>query len=86
MSLQRILFLPNKLAEHCKYGCLREKMIRDRIVVGIGDAKLSEKLQLNPKLDLATAIVQGRQHEDVKKPASYCAGSRITRPSGCTVI
>ena len=42
-------------------------MIRDRIVVGIRDAKLSEKMQLNPKLDLATAIVQVRQHEEVKK-------------------
>lgn len=40
-------------------------MIRDRIVVGIRDAKLSEKLQLNP--NLATAIVQVSQHEEVKK-------------------
>ena len=42
-------------------------MIRDRIVVGIRDAKLSERLQLNPNLDLATAILQVRQHEEVKK-------------------
>ncbi len=56
-----------KLAEHCNYGILREEMIRDRIVVRILDAKLSEKLQLNPNLDLATAILQVRQHEEVKK-------------------
>ena len=55
----------HKLAEHCKYGVLREELIR--IVVGIRDAKLSEKMQLNPKLDLATAIVQVKQHEEVKK-------------------
>jgi len=43
-----------KLAEHCKYGTLHKEMIRDRDVVGIRDATLSEKLQLNPNLDLAT--------------------------------
>lgn len=57
----------HKLAEHCNYGVLREEMIRDRIVVGIRDAKLSERLKLNPNLDLATAILQVRQHEEVKK-------------------
>jgi hypothetical protein len=30
------------LAEHCKYGALREEMIRDRIVVGLRDSKLAE--------------------------------------------
>ena len=56
----------HKMAEHCNYGDLREEMIRDKIVVGIRDAGLSETLQLNAKLDLATAIAQVRQHEDVK--------------------
>ena len=34
------------LAEHCKYGSLQSEMIRDRIVVGLHDRKLSERLQL----------------------------------------
>ena len=34
------------LAEHCGYEALHDEMIRDRIVVGIQDRKLSEKLQL----------------------------------------
>ena len=34
------------LAEHCGYGLLHDEMIRDRIVVGIIDSRLSEKLQL----------------------------------------
>ena len=34
------------LAEHCNFGTLTDEMIRDRIVVGLLDAKLSEKLQL----------------------------------------
>jgi len=34
------------LAEHCNFGTLTDEMIRDRIVVGLLDAKLSEKLHL----------------------------------------
>ena len=42
-------------------------MIQDRIVVGLQDAKLSEKLQLNPALTLPKALNQARQSEAVKK-------------------
>ena len=34
------------LTEHSEYGTLGEEMIRDRIVVGMLNAKLAEKLQL----------------------------------------
>ena len=54
------------LAEHCRYGSLRDQMIRDRIVVGIRNSKLSEKLQLDPNLTLASAITHVRQSEAVK--------------------
>ena len=40
------------LAEHCDYKDLHDEMIRDRIVVGLKDAPLSEKLQLDSKLTL----------------------------------
>ena len=39
-----------RLAEHCGYGVLHNEMIRDGIVVGLRDAKLSEKLQMDPDL------------------------------------
>ena len=55
------------LVEHCEYGELRNEMIRDRIVVGLTDASLAEKLQLNPELTLETAITKARQSEMVKK-------------------
>ena len=55
------------LAEHCNFGTLTDEMIRDRIVVGLLDAKLSEKLQLNPELTLPKATNQARQREAVKK-------------------
>ena len=54
------------LAEHCGYGNLHDEMIRDRIVVGIRNSKLSEKLQLDSELTLATAVTQARQVEAVK--------------------
>ena len=42
-------------------------MIRDRIVVGILDCHLSEKLQMEPELTLEKAVTQVRQSESVKK-------------------
>lgn len=55
------------LAEHCQFKDLREELIRDRIVVGLQDARLSEKLQLDPELTLEKAITVVRQSESVKK-------------------
>ena len=41
-------------------------MIRDRLVVGLLDARLSEKLQLKDSLTLDTAVKEARQTEAVK--------------------
>ena len=38
------------LAETCEFQTLREELIRDRIVVGVYDRRLSEKLNLNHRL------------------------------------
>ena len=57
----------HKLAENCGFGALKEELIRDRIVVGIRDKRLSERLQMNPDLTLAKAIQKVRQSETVKK-------------------
>ena len=43
------------LAEHCAYGQLHNEMIRDRLVVGLLDASLSEKMQLDAELTLDKA-------------------------------
>ena len=55
------------LSEHCEFGALREEMIRDRIVVGILNSKLSRKLQLERDLKLADAVSQARQDETVRQ-------------------
>ncbi|XP_021340612.1 uncharacterized protein K02A2.6-like, partial [Mizuhopecten yessoensis] len=58
------------LIEHCEYGALKEEMIRDRIVVGIRDSRMSEKLQLDANLTLEKAVTQVRQREAVQKQQS----------------
>ena len=49
------------LAKHCDNGALHDQMIRDRLVVGLRDAALSEKLQMDADLSLQTAISSARQ-------------------------
>jgi plasmid maintenance system antidote protein VapI len=55
------------LAQYCDFADLKEEMLRDRIVVGVKNRKLSEKLQLNTKLTLDTAVTMVRQFESVQK-------------------
>ena len=65
----------HKSAEYCSYGGLREEMIRDRLVVGLQDATVSLKLQMDPELTLKKAIIVASQSETVKKQQS------VVRPS-----
>ena len=60
----------NALAEHCGYGDLRDEMIRDRLVVGIRDRKLLERLQLDDDLTLDKEIRQVCQSEMVDQQQS----------------
>ena len=53
------------LAENCEYGAMEEEMIRDRLVVGIRDTALSEKLQMDSALTLESAKKLIRQREAV---------------------
>lgn len=55
------------LVEHCNYAALKDELIRDRIVVGVRDRQLAQKMQLDDKLTLEKAINMSRQHEAVKK-------------------
>jgi len=61
-SVEAFITSLHSLAEHCSYGELREEMIRDRIVVGLQNGRLAEKLQLT----LEKAVNQARQSEAVK--------------------
>ena len=55
------------LSETCNYGELTNEMIHDRIVVGIRDDSVAERLQIDHELTLDKAISIARQGETLKK-------------------
>jgi len=63
------------LAKYCNYGALNDEMIRDRIIVGLLDSRLSEKLQMDPELTLVKAVNSARQTELVKKQQAVVRGT-----------
>ena len=50
-----------EIAEHCDSTTSRDQQIRDRIVIGILDKNVSQKLQLKADLTLEAAIQIARQ-------------------------
>ena len=64
------------LVENCNYGNLKEEMLRDRIVVGIRDQKLSETLQLDAGLTLEKAETSVRQREAVREQKRELDGDK----------
>ena len=56
-----------KLSKSCNYGRLADELVRDRLVVGIRDQKLSEQLQLDDKLDLQKAVDKITQSEMIRE-------------------
>ena len=70
------------MIDFCEYEeRFKEEMLRDRLVVGIRDKALSEKLQLDSNLKLETAKTNIRQREAVKQQRSFLIqGSTKTNP------
>ena len=69
----------NKLhrqAEYCDYKALKQELIRDRLVVGVQDDELSEKLQAMPDLTLDVATLTVRQYEAAKQAQTIVRGNR----------
>ena len=63
------------LAEWCGFRELHNEMIRDRLVVGLRDASLSERLQMDADLALVKAITAARQSDAVKKQQAVVRGT-----------
>lgn len=57
-SLVTVLYA---LAENCSYGVLLDKLIRDRLIVGLLDKELSKHMQLDAKLTLDKAVRMAHQ-------------------------
>ncbi|XP_070397496.1 uncharacterized protein [Dermacentor albipictus] len=53
------------LADRCEFAEFWDRMIRDRFVVSLEDAQLSEALQMDATLTLATALARARLKETV---------------------
>ena len=64
--------------KYCVFDVLKDQLIRDRIVVGLKNKKLSEKLQLDLELTLEKAMAQARQNEEIKKKQSIIHGNKYT--------
>lgn len=62
------------LAENCKYGALHDELLKDRIVVGLRDTSLSERMQLDADLTLEKAVNMARQSEVIKKQQNDLRG------------
>ncbi|KAL7865994.1 hypothetical protein SRHO_G00112410 [Serrasalmus rhombeus] len=62
------------LAERCNYGVLHDELIRDRLMVGLLDKGLSERMQLDAELTLDKAVRMARQSEEVKKQQASLRG------------
>ena len=77
-----------RLAESCDYGDLKDEMIRDRLVVVVRDAVLSQQLQLDADLTLETAKKKIRQREAVgeqsKELKGATKGQLVSKPSAIT--
>ena len=56
-----------QLSEDCQYGEMRNELIRDRLVVGIHDLALSERLQTDENLTLDKAKKLIRQRDAVRE-------------------
>lgn len=56
-----------KLADPCEYSELKEELIRDMLVVGLLNKKLSERLQLDLKLTFESAVNAVRNSKTVKR-------------------
>ncbi|XP_052344654.1 gastrula zinc finger protein XlCGF26.1-like isoform X3 [Oncorhynchus keta] len=51
------------LSEHCGYGALLSEMIRNSLVMGLRDKRLSEQLQRYPEITLDEAVTRIRQKQ-----------------------
>ena len=64
----------HRLADNCEYGSLRHELTRDRIVMGVLDDSLSDRLQSKASLTLAQAIQSSHQAEARKQNRNIVRG------------
>ena len=65
----------HQMAERCEYGTMKKELIQDRLVAGIQDKVLSQRLQMETDLTLAKAKTMIRQREAVKEQGEILKGT-----------
>ena len=73
-SVEQFITTVYNLADNCEFGALTDELIRNRIIVGISDNALSERMQIVPDLMLEKAKRMVRQREDVQKQQEILQG------------
>ena len=74
-SIEHYITVLYGLVETCEFGALQDELLRDRIVVGIRDNALSERMQAEgSKLTLEKAKMMARQKEAVAEHSSQLRG------------
>lgn len=73
-SIEQYITTLYTLIDTCDYGDLKEELLRDRIVVGIRDQALSERLQCDSELTLTKVKQVTRQREAVKEQHNHLKG------------
>ncbi|KAK9696254.1 hypothetical protein QE152_g32026 [Popillia japonica] len=66
-TVQEIIADVLKLSKTYNYGNMTDELIRDKLVVGIRDIKVSERMQMDSKLTFAEAKTLIVQNERVKQ-------------------
>ena len=59
------------MAENCDYGSLRDDLIRDRIVIGTLNSKISEQMQMKSDLTLKIAMDSTSSRDPDKTNSNY---------------
>ena len=85
-SVDRFITEVHSLADSCEFGTMKEELIRDRLVVGIRDLALSERLQLEPDLTLDKAKQLIRQREAVKLQQDFLQKSLIKEETSLDAV
>uniref|UniRef100_A0A6P7EX44 Uncharacterized protein LOC114324156 n=1 Tax=Diabrotica virgifera virgifera TaxID=50390 RepID=A0A6P7EX44_DIAVI len=88
-SFNQFLADVKKLAQTCEFTTFRDEMIRDRLVIGIRDTQLQQRLLDENDLNLDKVINAGRTAEISKKQAKTLQGkhnSHVTQNESINVI
>lgn len=75
-----------RLADDCEYGLLKNELIRDRIIVGVLDDALSDRLHSKLKLTLEEAVQISRQAEARQQSREVVRGSTLTSTNSVNMV